>query len=68
MEYFLISGWILSVFVSLCILFSSFVTKDIKGFETGCLMLVGSIIIGYLVFYPFLIAVIIINRFDIKIK
>ncbi len=63
MEYFLISGWICSILFSLIICIKAFIDRSESSFGTGVILLICSILVGHLVFYPFVIAVLLVSRF-----
>lgn len=64
MIYILFSGWILSVLCSIIILVKAFIEKSESDFMTGVIFLIGAILIGYLIFYPFAFAILLLNRFN----
>ena len=62
--YLIISGWSLSILFSLLIICVSFYNRDFSNFEFGWMALVISVLIGWILFYPVIAAMIIYQRFN----
>lgn len=63
MDFFLFSGWLFSILFSLIICIKAFIDRSEGSFGTGIILLICSILLGYLLFYPFVIAILLVSRF-----
>jgi hypothetical protein len=60
------SGWLFSVSISLFLCIRALWYRFESDFETGAILLVASIFLGWLVFYPAAICILISIRFSNK--